>query len=39
VRVLGHGIKEDAPLPEGETQIRYRNTYQRGFMVLFSVGW
>jgi hypothetical protein len=39
VRTLGDGIEEGKPLPEGETQIRYRTTHQEGLVVLFSVGW
>jgi len=39
VRVLGDGIVEGAPLPAGETQIRYKTTDQKGVMFLFSVGW
>ena len=38
-RVLGSGIEVNKPLPEGETQIRFREKLQRGWMVLFSFSW
>jgi hypothetical protein len=39
VRVLGDGIIANAPLPKGETQIRYKTTHQEGLIIMFSIGW
>ncbi len=36
VKVLGDGIRKDEPLPEGETQIRYKHTDQWGFLIITS---
>lgn len=36
VKVLADGMKENKPLPEGESQIRYKETSQTGLLVLFS---
>jgi hypothetical protein len=35
-RVLGDGIRENEPLPAGETEVRYRETLQTGLLVLTS---
>lgn len=35
-RVLGDGIRENQPLPNGETEVRYRETLQTGVLVLTS---
>lgn len=35
-RVLGEGLQLNAPLPEGEKEVRYRETLQTGFLVLSS---
>lgn len=39
VQVLGDGIKPNEPLPNGETEIRYRTTNKVGILAMFSVGW
>lgn len=39
VKVLGSGIEEDKPLPTGETQIRFREKTQAGFLILASFSW
>lgn len=39
VQVLGDGIEANKPLPDGETDIRYRTTNQMGILLMFSVGW
>lgn len=39
VRTLGDGIEENKPLPEGETQIRYKEKSQAGLLVLASFTW
>ncbi|MBI3528385.1 MAG: hypothetical protein HY067_10495 [Betaproteobacteria bacterium] len=36
VQVLGDGITKNQPLPAGETTIRYKETSQRGVLLLFS---
>jgi len=36
VKQLGKGIREDEPLPAGETEVRYRNISQWGFLVMTS---
>lgn len=33
-KVLGDGIKENRPLPPGETQVRFKETTQGGIMFL-----
>jgi hypothetical protein len=38
VRTLGNGLEEDAPLPPGETQIRYRQRSQWGALFVTSFG-
>ena len=35
-RVLGDGLTADAPLPPGETEIRYKETAQSGILILSS---
>ena len=35
-RVLGDGLKADQPLPAGETEIRYKDASQGGFLILSS---
>lgn len=35
-RVLGDGIIANQPLPMGETDVRYRETSQKGFLILTS---
>ena len=35
-RVLGDGLTADAPLPPGETDIRYKETAQSGILILSS---
>lgn len=39
VKTLGDGIEAGAPLPAGETEIRYRTTHQSGVLLMFSLGW
>lgn len=36
VKVLGDGIRQDEPLPQGETQIRFKHTDQWGFLIITS---
>ncbi len=36
VKVLGDGIRQDEPLPAGETNIRYKHTDQWGFLIITS---
>lgn len=36
VKTLGDGVVADAPLPEGETDIRYKNTSAGSIFVVFS---
>jgi hypothetical protein len=36
VKTLGDGVVADAPLPEGETEIRYKNTSAGSVFVVFS---
>lgn len=36
VKVLGDGIKKDEPLPPGETQVRFKETGQWGFLFITS---
>ena len=36
VKVLGDGMKENKPLPEGESQVRFKEKSQCGLLVLFS---
>ena len=36
VKILGDGIKENQYLPEGETEIRYKETSQWGILILSS---
>jgi hypothetical protein len=36
VQILGDGINENMPLPEGESQIRYKETSQGGVFLLVS---
>lgn len=35
-RVLGDGLKGDQPLPAGETEIRFKDASQGGFLILSS---
>lgn len=36
VKILGDGMKENQPLPEGETQIRFKETSQWGALLMIS---
>jgi len=36
VKTLGDGIEENKPLPEGETEIRFKETDMTGIVVMFS---
>ena len=36
VRVLGDGLSKNDPLPEGETQVRYKHTNQWGVLLITS---
>lgn len=36
VQILGEGIKLNQPLPEGETEVRYRETSQKGLLGMVS---
>jgi len=36
VKVLGDGVRENEPLPSGETEIRYKKTSQGGLLLLLS---
>lgn len=36
VRTLGDGLEQGKPLPEGETQIRYKEINQPGWLVMIS---
>jgi len=36
VRVLGDGIREGQPIPAGETGVRYKETSQKGVLVIAS---
>ncbi|NKI15939.1 hypothetical protein HCU74_00775 [Spongiibacter sp. KMU-166] len=38
VRILGDGIEPNQPLPANETAIRYKQTSQNGWLVMFSFG-
>lgn len=38
VRILGDGIEPNQPLPTNETAIRYKQTSQNGWLVMFSFG-
>ncbi|PTQ63627.1 hypothetical protein C8J45_105203 [Sphingomonas sp. PP-CE-3G-477] len=35
-RVLGDGVFADRPLPNGETEVRFKEEMQRGFLILSS---
>lgn len=35
-RILGDGVFADRPLPNGETEVRYKEEMQRGFLILSS---
>lgn len=35
-RILGDGVFADQPLPNGETEVRYKEEMQRGFLILSS---
>jgi hypothetical protein len=35
-RVLGDGVVADRPLPNGETEVRFKEEMQRGFLILSS---
>ena len=37
-QILGDGIIADAPLPAGETEVRYKRTTKYGFAVITSFG-
>ena len=37
-KILGDGIVENRPLPEGETAVRYKETSQLGFLAMVSYG-
>ena len=39
VQVLGSGIKENQPLPQGETQIRFKEKTQAGLLIIGSFSW
>lgn len=38
-KVLGDGIEENQPLPPGETEVRYKETNQPGWMIMASFSW
>ncbi len=39
VQILGDGIEANEELPEGETEIRYKEETKYGVMILFSTSW
>jgi len=39
VKVLGDGIEEGKPLPEGEKGVRYKEINQPGWMIITSFSW
>ena len=38
-RVLGDGVTKNAPLPAGETEVRFQDKSLLGFMILASFSW
>ncbi len=39
VKVLGDGIEEGKPLPEGETEVRFKKENKFGYAILLSFTW
>lgn len=39
VKVLGDGIEEGSPLPTGETNIRYKEVNQPGWLIMAAFSW
>lgn len=39
VRILGEGLQPNKPLPENETEIRYKEKTQYGVIIMFSTSW
>ena len=38
-KILGEGIKDNQPLPSGETEVRFREKSQGGILLLTSFSW